>query len=365
MVDYGGRSWEEGALARARQAWDGPAAGFVKWSYSAARQAYEREVADGLASLLEVPSVRVVPQGSRIDAQAGVATATVWLLDLQSDPSSTQRPARDVQLYLHEWLALCERREGGAEVSPAPPPPPPSTPPKPPPPDERHSPPPPPGYWNPFLTQPLSDEGAAGLGDAAAARTRPRGGRGGPEGPGATAAAAAAAEEPTPSVSGEPAGRRPWEWQCPLVVRGALLVAVSDTTPPSPPDSPPPPPPPSPPSPPPSPPYVECAFIPCEAISDEEVERLDRLRHARGAADNDADVLAAAAEEAAAAADEQATDSRIAASGRRRILGDEPGAAPEAATATAAGEPSRSLLGIAVLDAAPLTAIACAVWGCH
>ena len=54
------------------------------------------------------------------------------------------------------------------------------------------------------------------------------------------------------------------------------IVDISDATPPSPPGAPPPPPPPSPPSPPPSPPYIECSFILCELISDEEVERLER-----------------------------------------------------------------------------------------
>ena len=336
-------------------AWDGPAAGAVKWAYSNARQVFERRVAESLAALLEVPSRRVVPQASTVNAQTGTATADVWLIDPQSDPSSETRPAVLVQSYLHEWFGLCSRRVGGQGAPPAPPPPPPSMPPEPPPPDERKSPPPPPGYWNPFLKQPKPQPG-----EAAAARARAdysAGGTGG--GGGASGGDSRQSARATVETSGEPYGRQPDDWACPLAVDGALITAVDDATPPSPPTSPPPPPPPSPPSPPPSPPNVDCTYTPCEVISDEEVERLDRVRAAMGAADNSEEVLAAAAAEAA----KDGEPSGDVPFSRRALDGGERRSGPTSDAADAGGE-QRSLLGTA-LAGAPLTAIACVVWGCY
>ena len=84
-------------------------------------------------------------------------------------------------------------------------------------------------------------------------------------------------------LTGEPAGSVPTDFPCPVRLLNATVIDISDATPPSPPAAPPPPPPPSPPSPPPSPPYIECSFIACEVISDEEVERLEYEAILRGA----------------------------------------------------------------------------------
>ena len=286
--------------------WDGPSAGHTRWMYSEARQAYEAQLLPEVSTLLQLPARRVVLQGTRVNAADGTVDVYAWLLDLGGDPSSIQRPAPMVQSYVREWIEVCDARDGGAP--PAPPPPPPSAPPSPLPPNGRRSPPP---YWlrtyatglasmQQEATVPLSalaDESAVppppppafglaglvatspppppppGMAPGLAALSADGGGAAG----GTVSASGAAAPVFGASVSGEPAGSLRATWPCPVYVGNALLLTVSDATPPSPPASPPPPPPPSPPSPPPSPPYIECAFIACEVLSDEEVERREAL----------------------------------------------------------------------------------------
>ena len=241
--------------------WDGPAAGDVRWQYSSARQLWEASLADALAALLELPRRRVVPQASSVDASEGTVTADVWILDLHGDPSSDERPAPMVQAYFHEWRRECDRREGGAP--PAPPPPPPSMPPEPPPPAwdyvdpvsqwaGRWVPPPPPP------PPPRTVDARTGSDPTMASG-------------GGTLSYSSSGDK-----SGEPYGAQRVDWPCPLSLLGWPITELADATPPSPPASPPPPPPPSPPSPPPSPPYIECTFIACEVVSDEEVERRER-----------------------------------------------------------------------------------------
>ena len=267
----GGGSTAEGALspggdspaAAAAALWDGPAAGHVRWLYSDARRAYQTRVMGSLAGLLALPTRRVVIQDTAISSGRGEVTVHVWILDLDGDPSSSERPATAVQAYLGEWRALCERRE--ADAPPAPPPPPPSAPPEPPPPDYRLPPPPYYGHHRPPSPPPPPRPGG---GDMDGGGGRVAGGR----------------AQVLVEVGGEPAGTEPHQWPCPVQVLGATIVDTADATPPSPPAAPPPPPPPSPPSPPPTPPYIECSFIPCEQISDEEIARLERELSQRSSA---------------------------------------------------------------------------------
>ena len=250
-------------------------------------------------------------QGSRIHSASATATVLVWILDLDGDPSSAARPAALVQSYLHERLGVCERRNGDAP--PTPPPPPPSFPPSPHPPDGRRSPPP---YWlrtyhtgitsmqsgvsaplsalsasyasssatsfpagppmaaNSISNPPPAPVQAQASSEVAAAGAAASGADGAASGGGVVSASGGALPVLV-QVSGEPAGTLPADWDCPVYIAGSVVVSADDATPPSPPTSPPPPPPPSPPSPPPAPPYVECTFIPCEIISDEDVARLE------------------------------------------------------------------------------------------
>ena len=240
-----------------------------------------------VSELLQLPHRRVVSQGSVVTAETGQVVVLVWLLDLHGDPSTTVRPASMVQGYLHEWLGVCARRE--QEAPPAPPPPPPSAPPSPLPPTTARSPPP---YWlrtyTTGLTSMNSGVGAplhAIASDGSAAQARHAADTAAtdryaqfispPPPPSPTAPPPVGLHPPTASpvtysstVSGEPLGTEPEDWPCPPRVVGALIIGAEDSTPPSPPAAPPPPPPPS-------PPYVECSFVQCELISDEEVERLE------------------------------------------------------------------------------------------
>jgi len=237
-----------------RSSWNGVAAGGVKWLYSDARQAYEGSAVADLARLLRMPQRRIVVQGTTVDADAGLVTLYAWVLDLEGDPSSDTRPAINVQAWLHEWFEVCERREGGAP--PAPPPPPPSEPPLRPPPT-------------------LYPEGQGPNGRLAGSGSLAYGALWG--GRGEDDDAPQPQPQPLLSITGEPSGEHEHSgWACPLRLLNSTITEATDATPPSPPASPPPPPPPSPPSPPPSPPYIECYFVPCEVLSDEEVERLER-----------------------------------------------------------------------------------------
>ena len=216
-------------------------------------------------------------QESKVTADQRVVTIYLWLLDLHGDPSSTARPAVRVQQWLHEWLAICERREG--EAPPAPPPPPPSAPPSPPPPTLLPT--PPPTWWvtssalgRPAAGQRTVDGGSTSIQREASVNLGVAG---------RSASGSAGPAQVLVGATGEPSGTDPLDFPCPLRVLNGSLISASDATPPSPPASPPPPPPPSPPSPPPSPPYIECEFIECVSLSDEEVEQLERQAITDGA----------------------------------------------------------------------------------
>ena len=228
--------------------WDlqgGSSSGNIRWLYSAQRADFEMRLAQQLAVLLGVPSRRVVSLGSSVDAAAGSVAAEVMLLDLSGDPTTETHPARAVQSRARESLMRCLRStQGGAP--PAPPPPPPSPPPTSPPgpkaPPFSLQPPPP-------LPDPDTTIQLVGI--------DPQGADGG----------AALSELP-----------------CPASVIGGQLLRIDDTTPPSPPMPPPPPEPPQPPSLPPLPPYIDCTYIPCEVIGDEEVAEIERRLAASPAA---------------------------------------------------------------------------------
>ena len=157
------------------------------------------------------------------------------LIDLSGDPTSVTRPARIIQTAAQEALNRCLRQLGSFEAdptviaTPASPPPPPGVPPSAPPlPD------PPPGQLAPPTPPPTLNAEILQTGVA------------------------------TGNYFGDSFG-------CPARLLNGTLVAFDDATPPSPPAAPPPPDPPQPPSPPPQPPYIECTYIPCVTISDEEV----------------------------------------------------------------------------------------------
>jgi hypothetical protein len=98
----------------------------------------------------------------------------------------------------------------------------------------------------------------------------------------AAAAAAAAADAAAGIVAPPPPSPPPTYGiedptvGCPVRVANATLESATDATPPSPPQPPPPPSPPSPPPLPRLPPYIECDFVPCETLSDDEWAEMER-----------------------------------------------------------------------------------------